>query len=413
MGETNKTIILLVMAEEKWHEANFLRKEIEDRGYRVWMLDMGLTGSPQGVCEISREEILQLSGRRIEEVALISDRGKRMPIVVEGAREKVKQLFSAGKLDGIICLGGTTGTQMGSAIMKSLPFGLPKLAVSSTASLPGFASRMIGTGDMTLMHSVVEIAGLNDFMRNVLTRAAGAICGMVEGSFKVPMVHLEKGRGKFIAMTHLGPCEFCATYIRNQLEQRGYQVIGFSASGIGDRAMEEIIEQQNLFDAVIDLAPGGVGEELFGFSRASGPSRLEAAGKKGIPQLIAPSVVNWGSPLKRNYKPDYDHRKKYVYDARRTFIRLSKDEMIKVADVMAEKLNKALGPVKFLIPLGGWSSLDQKGTQFYDEELDRAFVEELKKQLRKDIVLKEIDADLETPKFAQAMVEAFDEMMVS
>lgn len=413
MEETDKTIVLLVMAEEKWHEANFLRRLIEARGYRVLILDMGLTGQPQGMCEITREEVIRLSGRSLEEVARISDRGKRMPVMVDGGKEKVRQLYSEGKLNGMISLGGTTGTQMGSAIMKSLPFGIPKLVISSTASLPGFASRVIGAEDITLMHSVIEIAGLNDFMRNVLSRAAGAICGMVEGSLQAPIAYPKKGEKKFVAMTHLGPCEFCSTYIRNQLEQRGYQVIGFSASGIGDKAMEEIIEQHNLFDAVIDLAPGGVGEELFGFSRASGPSRLEAAGKKGIPQLIAPSVVNWGSPLKRDYRPDYDHRKKYIYDARRTFIRLSKDEMIKVAKVMAEKLNKALGPVKFLIPLGGWSSLDKKGTEFYDEELDRAFVEELKKQLRKDIELREIEADLETPQFAQAMVEAFDEMMLS
>lgn len=413
MQDGNKTIVLLVMAEEKWHEANFLRKEIEDRGYKVLMLDIGLTGGPQGPCEITREEIIRLSGRSSDEVTLISDRGKRMPLLVEGAKEKVKVLYSTGQLDGIICLGGTTGTQMGSAIMKSLPFGLPKLLVSSTASLPGFASRMIGTGDITLMNSVVEIAGLNDFMRNVLTRAAGAICGMVEGSFKVPIVPLEKRSRKLIAMTHLGPCELCATYIRNRLEQKGYQVIGFSASGVGDKAMEEIIENQNLFDAVIDLAPGGVGEELFGFSRAAGPSRLEAAGRKGIPQLIAPCIVNWGSPFKRNYKPDYDHRKKYIYDARRTFVRLSKEEMMKVAQVMAFKLNKALGPVRILIPLGGWSSLDKRGTEFYDEELDRTFVEELKRRLRKEINVREINADLESPEFAQAMVEAFEEMMLS
>jgi uncharacterized protein (UPF0261 family) len=409
----SRTIVILVMAEEKWQEADFLRKEIEDRGYGVGMLDMGLMGEPQGRCDITRGEVIRASGRSPEEVALTSDRGKRMPIMVDGAVQKVRQLYSTGKLDGIISIGGTTGTQMGTSIMKSLPFGVPKFAVSSTASLPGFASRYIGTADIVLMHSVVEIAGLNNLMNNVLARAAGAICGMVEGSIKAPISLPGKGEKPLIAMTHFGPCEECAVNVRKQLEQRGYQVIGFSAGGIDDRAMEEIIERQNIFGAVIDLAPGGVGEEVLGFDRAAGLTRLEAAGKRGMPQIIAPCGVNWGSPLKRKYKPEYELRKKYDYDAVRTFIRLSKDEMMMVADAMAGKLNKALGPVKVIIPLGGWSSLDRRGTDFYNAELDRAFVDELKKQLKRDIEVRQVDIDLDTPEFAQAIVDAFDEIMVS
>jgi len=406
-----KVIVILVMAEEKWQEADFLRKEIEDRGYRVVMLDMGLIGEPQGRCDITREEIISASGRNPDEVALLTDRGKRMPMMVDGAKEKVRQLYSTGRLDGIISIGGTTGTQMGTSIMKSLPFGVPKFAVSSTASLPAFASRYIGTADIVLMHSVVEIAGLNNLMNNVLARAAGAICGMVEGSIKAPISLPEKGEKPLIAMTHFGPCEECAKNVRKRLEGKGYQVIGFSAGGIGDRAMEEIIERQNIFGAVIDLAPGGVGEEVLGFDRAAGPTRLEAAGQRGMPQIIAPCGVNWGSPLKRKYKPEYEMRKKYDYDALRTFIRLSKEEMIMVADTMADKLNKARGQVKVLIPLGGWSSLDRKGTDFYNAELDRTFVDELKKQLKPGIEVREVDIDLDTPEFAQAIVDAFDEIM--
>lgn len=408
-----KVIVILVMAEEKWQEAEFLRKEIESRGYKTVILDMGLAGNPQGPCDVTREEVISLSGRDTKEVALITDRGKRMLVMVDGAIQKVGELYSEGNIDGIISIGGTTGTQMGTSIMKSLPFGVPKFAVSSTASLPGIASRYIGTADITLMHSVVEIAGLSSLMRNVLARAAGAICGMVESSAKVPISLLGESEKPLIAMTHFGICEDCAVSIRNQLEEEGYQVIGFSAAGIGDRAMEEIIERQNIFRAVIDLAPGGVGEELLGFSRAAGPSRLEAAGKKGIPQVIAPGGVNWGSPLKRQYKPEYFSRKRYDYDALRTFIKLSKDEMIMVADGMANKLNKARGLVKVLIPLGGWSSLDRRGTDFYEAELNRAFVDELKKKLRQDIEVREVDADFEAPEFAKAMVKAFHEVMAT
>lgn len=407
----SQLIIILVMGEEKWSEAVFLRGQIEAKGYEVKILDMGLTGEPLGVCDITREEVISLSGRDPKEVALITDRGRRMPVVIDGGIQKVKEIYSTDGIAGIISLGGTTGTQMGTAIMRSLPFGLPKMAVSSTASLPGFASRYIGTADITLMHSVVEIAGLNEMLRNVLARAAGAICGMVEYSAKTPVSLSKNRKHPLIAMTHFGPCENCAVHVRKELEKKGYQVIGFSAAGIGDRAMEEIVETQNIFSAVIDLAPGGVGEELLGFTRAAGPTRLEAAGKIRIPQIIAPSGVNFGTPLKRKYKPEYSSRKRFDYDPSRTFLRLSKEEMVMVADKMAEKLNRAKGPVKILIPLGGWSSVDKRGTDFYDKDLDRAFVEELKKGLRADIELREIDADLDTPEFAQEVVKSLGEIM--
>jgi uncharacterized protein (UPF0261 family) len=407
----SKLIVILVMAEEKWQEADFLRQEIETQGYKAVILDMGLLGKPQGYCGITRDEVISLSGRDHKEVALITDRGKRMPVMVDGAIQKVRQLYSEGKIGGIISVGGTTGTQMGTSIMRSLPFGVPKFAVSSTASLPAFAARYIGTSDITLMHSVVEIAGLNSLMKNILSRAAGAICGMVESSAKVPIPLLGESEKPLIAMTHFGPCEDCAVSIRNLLEKEGCEVIGFSAAGIGDKAMEDIMEGQNIFRAVIDLCPGGIGEELLGFSRAAGRTRLEAAGKKGIPQVIAPGGVNWGSPRKSEYKPEYSLRKKFDYDALRSFLKLSREEMIMVADAMADKLNKAQAPVKFLIPLGGWSSLDRRGTDFYEPELNRAFADELKKKLRQDIEVREVDADLETPEFAQAMVKALYEVM--
>ncbi len=406
----SKKILILVMAEEKWQEADYLREEIESRGCPALVLDMGLTGSPQGACDISRGEVMAAGGGERDTDA-VKDRGQMMPLVVEGAIKKVRQLYLDGELAGVISIGGTTGTQIGTSIMKSLPFGLPKLAVSSTASLSGFASRSIGTADITLKHSVIEIAGLNDLMKNVLSRAAGAICGMADAAVKTPLPPAGEVDKRLVAMTQIGLCEDCAVSIRLQLEKKGYRVIGFSAAGIGDRAMDEIINDRNIFRAVIDLAPGGMGEELLGFTRAAGPDRLDAAGRKGIPQIIAPCAVNLGSPARRNYKPEYEQRKKYQYDSVRTFIRLSGEELTRVADLMAEKLNRALGPVKVLIPLGGWSTLDRRGTDFYDGELDRVFIDELKKKLKPEIEVREIDADLEDPEFADAVVRAFDEVL--
>ena len=182
----SNVVVILVMAEEKWHEADFLRREIEYRGLETVMLDMGLLGEPQGNCDITREEVILASGRNPDEVALITDRGQRMPIMEDGGRKKVRELCFQGKLSAAISVGGATGTQMGTSIMKSLPFGVPKFALSSTASVRGLAERYIGTSDITLMYSVVEFGGLDSLIKNALARAAGAICGMVEASSRVP-----------------------------------------------------------------------------------------------------------------------------------------------------------------------------------------------------------------------------------
>lgn len=411
----NGNIIILVMAEEKWEEADFLRKQIESRDYQAQILDIGLIDEPQGPCDITREEIIAASGKDPAEVAQMS-RGKRMPVMAAGSIKKVNELYAQGKLQGIISIGGTTGTQMGTDIMKSLPYGFPKFGVSATISLLGFASRAFGTGDIAMMNSVVDFTGAKSIMmRNVLARAAGAICGMVDAATKVPIALPGKDEKPMVAITQIGLVEIVAASVRRLLEEKGYQVVAFSASGTCDRAMEKIIDRENLFGAVIDISPGGVGEQLFDFGMQSGPTRLEAAGQAGIPQVISMGKVNIGSPTSRNYRkhPEYNERKKYEYDAARTFIRLSADELIQVADTMAEKLNKAKGPVKVIIPLGGWSAVDKKGTDFYDGELDRVFVDELKKKLKADIEVVEEEEDLDTPEFAQAIVRVFDSIMAN
>lgn len=412
----NGNIVILVMAEEKWAEADFLRKQIESRGYKAQILDMGLILESEGPCEITRDDVIAASGQDPNEVAKITGRGKRMPVMVAGGTRIVGKLYSEGNLQGIISIGGTTGTQMGTEIMRSLPYGVPKFGLSATVSLLGFASRAFGTGDITMMNSVVDFTGLKGvMMRNALARAAGAICGMVDATDKLPIVLPGKDEKPLVAITQIGLCEICAASVRKELEAKGYQVAAFSASGTCDRAMEKLIERDKLFGAVVDLAPGGVAEQLFDFGMQSGPTRCEAAGNVGIPQVVALCKVNIGSPTSRNYRkhPEYYERKKFEYDAARTFIRLSEDELVLVADTIADKLNRANGPVKVLVPLGGWSAIDKRGSDFYDEELDRAFVNELKKQLRKDIEIREVDADLDTPEFAQAVVKALDDIMVT
>jgi len=189
------------------------------------------------------------------------------------------------------------------------------------------------------------------------------------------------------------------------LEAKGYQIIGFSAAGIGDRAMEDMIKA-GFFQGVIDLAPGGVGEHLFGFMRDAGPHRLENAGNLGIPQIVSTCSVNHMTPAKSKYKPEYHDRRKYDLDKFRTWIRLSPNELREVAGVFAEKLNKANGPVRVLIPLDGWSAVDFAGNPTYDPKEDRVFVQILRDKLTKDIEILEVNANMEDPEFAKVVVES-------
>jgi uncharacterized protein (UPF0261 family) len=285
--------------------------------------------------------------------------------------------------------------------MRTLPFGLPKVMVSSTAALPGLSTRYIGTGDIALFHSVIEISGVTALLKNVLDRAAHAVMGMVDGVVTPPKGEEEKA----IALTMLGPCERCASAVRTALEKSGFQVIGFSAAGIGDKAMEDMTAQ-GLFQGVVDLAPGGVGEHLFGFMRDAGPHRLEAAGKAGIPQVVSTCSVNHMTPAKSKYTPEFHERRKYDLDRFRTWLRMSPNELKRVAGAFAEKLNAAQGPVKVVVPLKGWSSVDAPGNPTYDPEEDRVFVTELRRLLRPKIEILEADCNMEDPEFAKTVTEA-------
>ena len=225
--------------------------------------------------------------------------------------------------------------------------------------------------------------------------------GMLQNAITSP----DAAESRIIAMTMLGPCEQCASSVRVALEQQGYQVIGFSAAGIGDRAMEAMISQ-GFFQGVIDLAPGGVGEHLFRFMRDAGPTRMENAGNAGLPQIISTCSVNHMTPSKSRYKPDYHERRKYDLDKFRTWIRLSPEELQEVAKAFREKLNKARGPVKVLIPQKGWSSVDYPGNATYDPEEDRLFGEELQNGLKADVEIIRVDANMEDPAFSEAVVQA-------
>ncbi|HDZ90250.1 MAG TPA: UPF0261 family protein [Deltaproteobacteria bacterium] len=398
---TQKAVLIISTLDTKGPETLYLKEKIEGLGVDTLLMDISMRGDGPSSADITPDRVATAGGSSIGEISVSRERAKITNIVIAGASRIAGELFQQGKLGGVIGLGGSTGSLMATEVMRSLPFSVPKLMVSSTAALPGLSTRYIGTGDIALFHSVVEISGLSNALKNVLDRAACGVVSMTQGV----VTPAKNEAGKAIALTMLGPCEKCASTVRKRLESKGYQVTGFSAAGIGDRAMEEMIAH-GLFQGVIDLAPGGVGEHLFGFMRDAGPRRLESAGEAGIPQVISLCSVNHMTPRKSRYKPEYKDRPKYDLDKYRTWLRMSVDELTQVARVFAEKINRAKGPVRLMVPLKGWSSVDREGNPTYAPEEDRIFIQELRAQLNPDLEIREVNANMEDPAFAQAVFEA-------
>ena len=403
------SVLVISTLDTKKDAAMYLKNKIEETGVNCKVMDISMGKHNFDCADIPASEVAEAGGSTIEEINNSRERSKITEIMTNGAGKIAKKLFNNNELDGIIGVGGSTGTLMISDIMKSLPFGLPKVIISSTAALPGLATRYIGKGDIMLFHSVVEIAGISELLRNVLDRAAMSVAAMS----KIKPISKSRKDKKAVAMSMFGICEKCATYVRELLEERGnFEVIGFSAAGVCDRAMEDMILEE-YFDGVIDLAPGGVGEYILGGMRAAGPERLENAGKVGIPLLVTPSGVNVMSPNKRKYKPDYYERKKFDLDKHRTMLRVNAEEMKMVAEEFAKKLNKVVekSKVTFLFPLKGWSSIDYEGSAIHEPETDKVFIETFKKLADKRIVIKEYNLHLEDKEFAEKIVENFAEII--
>lgn len=393
------TVLIISTLNTKREETLYLKQQVEALGLTVLLMDISMRGDGNTEADILPDRVAEAGGSRFEDIRQSKDRAHITNITIAGASAIAKQLQGDGKIQGVTGMGGATGTLMVTEVMRALPFGFPKLMISSAAALPGLSTRYIGTGDIILFHSVIELSGLSDLLKNVFDRAACALAGMLREKVTSPGAN----NGKAIAMSMLGPCDRCASRVQSGLQNSGYQIIGFHAAGICDRAMEEMISQK-LFQGVVDLAPGGVGEHLFGFMRDAGPDRLESAGKIGIPQVIATCSVNHITPSKSRYKPEHQQRPKYDLDKFRTWLRMSPDELKQVAHVFAEKLNRASGPVRVVIPLNGWSSVDIPGNPTYNPEEDRIFIEELREKLNSEIQIVEVPANMEDGAFAEAVV---------
>jgi uncharacterized protein (UPF0261 family) len=416
-------IVIVGMLDEREEALRKIKEQVERRGHKTILIDVSIgTGAITSLLKpnIGSDEVIRLGGGTVEQVKgmLGKERDKAITIVAEGLTKKVLELYKTGELQGIIAIAGMTGTFLSITAMKALPFGVPKVLISSVAAMPAYANRLadyFGLRDITVMHSVVDTVGLNPLVRTLAVNGANAICGMVEG-FEPP----QKETRTSIAITEFGFCDKGAHYVRELLE-KDYELVSFHATGLGDRAAVDLVSQ-GFFEAFIDLVPASFSEYLFGGNRASGPNRLEAAMNQAIPYILAPcgfDMISCG-PIERRDKGDplwvsrkLAERKLLIQDAMRVQARTSVEEMATIAKEVAERLNRYPNKrfVKFIIPKKGFSSLSGEGGALYDPASDHAFLDELEKHLDPEIKIVEVDAHINTPMFARTVVEALMESL--
>jgi uncharacterized protein (UPF0261 family) len=398
-----KQLLIIATLDTKGREAAYVKDCTERLGIHPILMDVGILGEPLTHPDIPNKEVVNASGYELESLIKGKDRSVAVKAVQEGGAILAKRFLEEGKLQGILGLGGGTGTAIVTYIMRRLPFGLPKVVLSTVASRD--IREYIGTKDIVMFHSVADILGFNGFMRLILEQASYAIWGMMQ---KGSVIRREK---PMVAVTAYGINSACAIHSEPLLQERGYEMIAFHANGCGGMAMEEFISE-GLVEGVLDFTPHEIADEMFGgYCKGIGPTRLETAGRMGIPFVLAPGGLD--NAVFSPYYPMPDRlkgRKIHSHDIR-FCVRMGSEEMRAFARIVGEKLNKSRGPIHVLIPNKGWSEADKEGMELFDPETDRIFVEELKKIIRTDIPVEEIDAHISEPVFALRAVDILDHMI--
>lgn len=404
MGD-KKGIVIVCNLDTRGEDIVFVKRLIAGRGHEAILLDFSMEEPPPFPGDIRTEEVAARGGLPIEVVRekYRSDRDAATNNQIRGAAAIVDDLLRQGRVHGIIGIGGGTATLVATSIMQKLPFGMPKLMASPMAAHPAYIDKYVGTRDITMHHTVLDIVKMNPLLKAQIINAVGAICGMVEMT-QGPNIVFDK---PCVAISSFGFGEMAVQAAMGMLEEAGFTAIVCHAQGKGDRAMEEMI-RDGAFHGVLDICIGGVMEHLFKGNRDPGPDRLLAAVEAGIPMVLAPcglDILSYGG--RADMLAQTRDRVQYVQDALRVQVRTSADELRRAADVIAERLNRAAGPWTFLIPLQGWSSLDKEGRPIYDPAADAAFVERLKEKLADRSHLREVDLHLYTPAFARVVVDEF------
>ena len=399
-----KTIAIAGTFDSKGHEYAYVKDLIESLGLNTLTINTGVF-EPVFEADVSNEEVAKAAGADIKEIAAKGDRAYATEILSKGMEILVPQLYQEGKFDGIISFGGSGGTSLVTPGMRKLPIGVPKVMVSTMAS--GDVSNYVGTSDIVMMPSVVDVAGLNSISTKIFANAAFAIAGMV----KFEDTHVIEKK-PLVAATMFGVTTPCLTAAQEYLEDRGYEVLIFHATGTGGQSMEALVEG-GFIEGVLDITTTEWADELVGGILAAGPHRLEAAGKMGVPQVVsvgAVDMVNFG-PMD-SVPEKFKGRNLYKHNPMITLMRTTVEENKEIGHVIAEKLSTAKGPATIMLPLKGVSGIDAEGEPFYGPEEDKRLFDTIRSEVNRDVVdLEEFDMHVNDKEFAEAAAQKLIDLM--
>jgi uncharacterized protein (UPF0261 family) len=395
------TIAILGTLDSKAEEHSFIAERIRERGHNVALIDVGTGGEPQITPDYSRYEVAAATGVDLKSLIERHDRGACVVAMSEAAPIFLAQLVEAGTINGVVSLGGGGGTAIGTAAMRALPIGFPKLMVSTLAS--GNTAHYVGTKDIVMMPSIVDVSGLNRISRTIFTRAAGAICGMVEAK-------IDEERGKpLIVASMFGNTTTCVNEAKAILEEAGYEVLVFHATGSGGQAMESLIES-GMVSGVLDVTTTEWTDEVVGATLSAGPTRMDAMTKAKVPAVVVPGCVdmaNFGS--RETVPPKFEGRNFYIHNSQVTLMRTNARECAEIGKVIAIKANANTAPVAILNPLEAVSEINGEGQAFYDQEADTALFMAIRTNAQVEVI--DLEETINSFVFARACAEKLLELI--
>ena len=396
-------IAVLGTLDTKGDEHAFIADLLRERGHKPLLIDVGTLDSPTIEPDVSRVEVAAKAGGDLAQIAERNDRGEAVRTMSEGAPLLIGELFAAGKIEGVISLGGSGGTAIATAAMRALPAGFPKLMVSTMAA--GNVAPYVGVKDIVMMPSIVDVAGLNSVSRKIFANAAGAICGMVEAESVV-----SEDRPVVVA-SMFGNTTECVSIAKSILEDAGFEVLVFHATGTGGRTMESLIES-GMVAGVLDVTTTEWADELVGGVLSAGPTRLEAAARNGVPAVVAPGcldMVNFGGP--ETIPDKFKGRVFYEHNPQITLMRTTPEECAELGRIIAGKLNESTGPAAIMIPTKAISVISAEGQAFHDTNADRALFDALESATREGVAITYSEHAINDPDFARMCAERLIELI--
>ena len=400
----SKSVLIIATLDTKGPEAAYIRDGLNRLGIKTTVIDTGILGEPLGITpDISHEDLAIFGGITLHELQNSGTRGRAVERMRTFVIEKVKELFSKGEVLGAIGIGGAEGSVMGAGALMTLPIGVPKLVLSPIASGRHEFGPLVGTSDMLVMHTVIDILGLNHISKTIYDNAVAVMAGLVNHGHELSK---PPAGSKYVAVTMLGNTTTAVMALQKELEEAGFEVVTFHANGVGGPAMEELAEAGQ-FVGIIDFTPSEIVGTLVGGIHYGGPRRMKRAGVLGIPQILVPACVDFSVhhttsiPDEFKDRPIYDHNPEFV------LARCSKDEMGQLGAYFAECANSSVGPTEIVIPGEGYSIPNVPGGVFWDRDADAAFETELMKNLKPEIAVEKLPLHANSKEFGIAVAQRF------